>query len=152
MVVRGTLAPVLGPRTLSCLDTHKCDAVPFDFPVEAQWTPLPGLGLPASGVPGPLNSSAYIFSAPVWQDSWTGIVLVTRRERSSMLGALDPFAQELWAALAGFLAFVACLLVALAALSGSTGRPRSLRTPPIFIDRTAVLLSITLDSDRSVHL
>ena len=125
MVLRGTLEPVFGPRTFTCLDNRACDAVMFDMPVIENWTPLASSGGidPATGIPMPSNHSEYAYTVPVWSDSWTGIVLQTRRE-SSTIGALMPFSDSLWAVVAGFILVVALLLVLLAWLSGSDERPR----------------------------
>ena len=104
----------LGPRSASCLETGMCDAIIFDY---AEYTNYLNDGF---------DTTKYVVTTPFWFDSWTGIVLQTRAQ-DSISGALEPFANSLWVAVAIFIAAAACWLVALAVLTSAAARPRRAR-------------------------
>ena len=131
----------MGPRAFACLETRACDAVLFDYADSRNFLPLSPQPDPTSGAgpPNPFaafppqNTSSYAYTAPVWQDAWTGLVLQTRR-KDSWFGALEPFGVSLWLALLIFLLVVMpALLVLLAVLTASAERPRKLRALPTTI-------------------
>ena len=131
----------MGPRAFACLETRACDAVLFDYADSRNFLPLSPQPDPTSGAgpPNPFaafppqNTSSYAYTAPVWQDAWTGLVLQTRR-KDSWFGALEPFGVSLWVALLIFLLVVMpALLVLLAVLTASAERPRKLRSLPTTI-------------------
>ena len=107
----------LGPRSASCLETGMCDAIIFDY---AEYTNYLNDGF---------DTTRYVVTTPFWFDSWTGIVLQTRAQ-DSISGALEPFANSLWVAVAIFIAAAACWLVALAVLTSAAARPRRARDVP----------------------
>ena len=134
----------LGPRAFACLEMRTCDAVFFDYADGPNYSPLPPPPEPASGADPPAggqppdpfamfppgDTSSYTYTAPIWFDAWTGLVLQTRREET-MLGALEPFGISLWVALLIFLlAVIPSLLVLLAVLTSSAEKPRKLRALP----------------------
>ena len=134
---------LIGPYGFACLELRTCDAVAFDYAVarnfmspSAVMATLPPAPEPASGEPAmpPLPAlrgpNEYVFTAPFWFDTWTGLVLQTRREESDLWGSIEPFAVSLWVALLVFLVAVAMLKLLAAVLTRSAERPRSLRRLP----------------------